>query len=339
MSEERRELGPPRPEERAAPPPHWLRPEAARGAEAAGPAPEPRGERWLSDRRPEAPPAAAPPSEEPDDGAPDAGRPHRRVPPGLLLAGLLAGAAVAILLVALALRDGPAEGGPAGPSADTAWSAWQPRATEDPASGAREIAERVADRYTASDGDQLVYVEGGTMRIDDLRLTVAVRLPESAGGRLELFSDSGVLYRMCGLGRDCTVASGRPSVERHLLLRRQALELALHSFRYLEGVQQVAVLLPPTPARRAGQAVFFRRPQVAPEVRKPLDATLTERTPVIANVTRSPDALLVQQLTIPALFTYSFTPRDRRNRAFLLLDPLSAPENQTPGENPARPRG
>jgi hypothetical protein len=330
MPQEPGDVGPPRPEEPVAPSPLWLRPEAAAEPGAERPAPEPLGERWLSDRRTEPPPADEP---EPDDDAP---APRRR--PRLVLAALLAGAALAIVLVALALRDGSGERDPA-PRAQTGWSAWRPAATADAARGAREIAERVAGRYSASDGGRLVHVEGGRLRIDDLRLTVAVQLPPSAGGRLEIFSDPGVLYRMCGLGPDCRVASGRPSVARHLLLRRAALELALHSFRYLDGVQQVAVLLPPSAAQRDGQAVYIRRAQVAPELRKPLDSTLTERTPTIANVTRSPDALLVQQLTIPTLFTYGFTPRDRRNRAFLLLDPLSAPENQAPGENPTRPRG
>ena len=152
-----------------------------------------------------------------------------------------------------------------------------------PRAGATEVAthpdfpalERQVLAHWAADGKQLVYVEGSGMKVEGLPLTVAVREPASAGGKIRIFDEKGVLYRMCGLGKDCSIPGGKPSIQRHLLLRREALELALYSFRYLDGVEQVAVLLPPPPGKTASQAVFFRKPQIAPELKKPLDATLT----------------------------------------------------------------
>jgi hypothetical protein len=85
--------------------------------------------------------------------------------------------------------------------------------------------------------------------------------------------------------------------------------------------------------------VFFRKPQVGPELKKPLDATLTDRTPTVTDVTRSPDALLVQQLTIPTLFNYSLTQGNQENRAFLVLDPLNTAENQGQRQGAASPGG
>jgi predicted outer membrane lipoprotein len=302
-------------------------------AEGVDPAVEARTERWLGERlRPE-PPAAPAPAGQPVAAAP-ASTPHA-ARFQFLLGVLLACAAAAVLLLALELREEPAAERPAGPS----WSSWAPRDAESAGSGAQQIADHVSDKYTGSDGRQLVYIEGGPMRIEDLPLTVAVRLPASAGGRIKVFDDKGVLYRMCGLGKDCAIAGGKPSIDRHLLLRREALELALYSFRYLDGVEQVAVLLPPPPGKRASQAVFFRKPQVGPELKKPLDATLTDRTPTVTDVTRSPDALLVQQLTIPTLFNYSLTQGNQENRAFLVLDPLNTAENQGQRQGAASPGG
>jgi hypothetical protein len=39
-------------------------------------------------------------------------------------------------------------------------------------------------------------------------------------------------------------------------------------------------------------------------------------------VTRSPDAQLVNTITTPKLFTFSFTQANQDARAFLVLDPL-----------------
>lgn len=235
-----------------------------------------------------------------------------------LFGALLAIAAAAVILFALAVRgDESKPAAKAGP----AWSTWEPRdgAGATPA----QIADHVSGQYVGEDGKQLVYVEGSGMKIEGLPLTVAVREPASAGGRIRVFDDKGVLYRMCGLGKDCAIPVGKPSIQRHLLLRREALELALYTFRYQKDVEQVTVLLPPPPGKTASQAIFFRRPQITPELKKPLDATLSSQTPTVADATRSPDALLVQQLTIPTLFKFNLTQGNQEGRAFLVLDPLA----------------
>ena len=155
-----------------------------------------------------------------------------------------------------------------------------------------------------------------------LPLTVAVRDPGSAGGAVTPYGGTGVLYRLCGLGRGCAIPPGKPSIERHLLLRREALELALYSLRYLDDVEAVVVFMPPRRGDQPSQALFFRKDQVRGEIEKPLDATLVDRTPTVARVTKSPDALLVEQLTIPALFRFSVSPAGQDDRTLLVLDPL-----------------
>lgn len=201
------------------------------------------------------------------------------------------------------------------------WSEWRP--TKDGAEGAKQIATRVGREYRLSNGSQLVLVEGGELEIAGLPLTVAMRQDD---GDVEVFDDEGVLYRLCGLGENCAITTGKPSPQRHLLLRRQALELALYSFRYLDDVEQVVVFMPPKPGDEPSQALFFRRDQMQDTLAKPLEATLVARTPTVARVLRSPDTLLVEQLTIPTLFRFSLTQANQDDRAFLVLEPFNSPE-------------
>lgn len=254
-------------------------------------------------------------------------------PPGLLPAGddeptrfpsrkgvLLAAGVAAFLLGGVLLgvsRDrSPVSTGPA-------WSAWEPSA--DGAKGAEQIAAHVGPQYRGPDGRQLVRVDGGALEVSGLPVTVAMRDSQASGGAIERFEDEGVLYRLCGMGNDCPSVNGTPSIQRHLLLRREALELALYSLRHLDDVKDVVVLMPPRLGEQPSQALFFRRHLVSGELDKPLEATLVARTPTIATVTKSPDALLVEQLTIPALFRFSLTRDDHDDRALLLLDPFTSP--------------
>ena len=56
---------------------------------------------------------------------------------------------------------------------------------------------------------------------------------------------------LCGYGQNCSIASGQPSVERHTLLRREAVELALYTFKFLPNIDSVSVFLPPRPDNSA----------------------------------------------------------------------------------------
>ncbi len=255
--------------------------------------------------------------------APVAGGPPPHAPRFNFLAGVLIAVGVAAVLLAVGLVIG---GTGSDRTHGPAWSAWHPTGKS---AAAQQIATYVGEQYHLSDGKQLVLAQGGPLSVAGLPLTVALRETADQGGNIKLYDDKGVLYRLCGLGKNCAIASGKPSVQRHLLLRREALELALYSFRYLDGVKQVAVFMPPPPGKQPSQALFFRKGELGPELKKPLDATLTSDVPSVATMTRSPDALLVDQLTLPTLFTFSLTQANQDNRAFLVLDPFTATSSGT----------
>jgi hypothetical protein len=230
-----------------------------------------------------------------------------------LLGALIAVAIVSVGIVVSLALDPPvkSDGGPS-------WSPWKP--TKQGGAGAAQIAAHVGPLYKLPNGKQLVAVTGGPMEVAGLPLTIAIRESAEEGGAIQLIEEDGVLYRLCGLGDKCAIESGKPSGERHLLLRRQALELALYSFRYLDGLDEVAVLMPPAPGKDPSQALYFRRGDVASHLKRPLYATLPPPAPSVTTITRSPNVALVNRITTQKLFKFSLTQANQDNRAFLVLD-------------------
>jgi hypothetical protein len=203
------------------------------------------------------------------------------------------------------------------------WSAWTP--TTGGTAGAEQIAQHVGTQYKLPNGRQIVNVGVTGLEIQGVPLAVAVRQDPSQGGSIKVFDDDGVIYHLCGLGPSCAIDSGKPSQRRGLLLRREALELALYSFRYLGSVHQVVVFMPPQKGKTPTQALFFREGDVAKELDRPLTASLSPRVPSVGTVTVSPDTPLVVQITSPKTFDFSLTGDQTSQRGFIVLDPPTDP--------------
>ena len=278
------------------------------------------------------PPADEPPptdADPPTTPAPSlALEPHeRREPPHAARFQFILGALLAVGVVAIiALIYAVGVGGGNSDDGLASWSPWRP--TADGTQGAQQIADHVGPEYRLAGGDQLALVTGGDLEIADLPMRVAMR--DSEGG-VSLVEGDAVLYRLCGLGPKCSIAKGKPSRSRHLLLRREALELSLYSFRYLRGIDQVVVFMPPPPGEDPNQALFFRRSDVASSLDAPLRTTLPVPPPTVKTVRRAPDAGLVNRLTTRGLFSFSLTQGNQDANVFLVLQP--------PGPAPAPAAG
>jgi len=155
---------------------------------------------------------------------------------GALMAVGLAAIAGLVLFILLPGNSGSSDSGVKN------WSSWAP--STDGQAGAQQIAEHVGVQYKLPNGRQIVNVGVTGLEIQGVPLAVAVRKDASQGGAIKIFNDAGVIYHLCGLGQSCAIDSGKPSIERGLLLRREALELALYTFRYLGDVHQVLVFMP-----------------------------------------------------------------------------------------------
>jgi hypothetical protein len=236
-----------------------------------------------------------------------------------MITGALVGVAIgALAATGLLLAGGTPEKGPP-------WSHWKPD-DRDTKTGAEQIARHVGSSYRLPTGDQLVLVTGGPLRVAGLDLPVRIALDNTAGSTGSADDISEVkgrtaMYQLCGLGARCAINKGKPSTERFLLLRREALELALYSFHYLNGVKNVVALLPPSPGKKPENALFFRKPDFEPALDRPLAATLPSPPPTLRALPDSPEATIIQRLTNENLFRYSFQ-QSQDLSAFLVLNKL-----------------
>jgi hypothetical protein len=208
------------------------------------------------------------------------------------------------------------------------WSAWTPDGG-DTLAGAQAIATHVGPLYKRNDGDQLVGVQSQPMAYEGLPIGVAI---QPQGGQIELLEGVGLMYVLNGLGPQ-GMLDGKPSEARGSLLRREALELVLYTFRYLEEVTMVAVMLPPVRARRSAeqrkseeetttqetlqQAVFFRPGDLLPQLQVPLHRTLSPRTPQPRTIEDS-EAERIDSLTLDNLFVAEYQ-RAQDGSAYLIL--------------------
>jgi hypothetical protein len=244
--------------------------------------------------------------------------------------GFIFGALLGLGVAAIALTALVVAGGSSATRSD-GWSAWHPTA-EDGLAAADEIALHVGRKYRLANGEQLVAVHAGPLEISELPLHVAVRTaPE--GGDIELLEGDSILYTLNGLGPRGSISKGKPSPERHLLLRREALELALYTFRYVDGIDQVVTLLPPPPPEKGAdaaattdeerptQAVFYRPGDLERQIEAPLRFTIPDKTPRPETIPAR-EKNLIESLTRPNLFASSFS-QAQDGQAYLVLDRLA----------------
>ncbi len=231
-----------------------------------------------------------------------------------LLLAIAAGAAVGALVVLLD-RGSPA---PA-----PAWTEWEPVGSAE--RRASQIAERISDPYRLGSGQPLVgitYAGPPTIAGPDgspLQLrALAVQNTTSTGADdiTAIPALTSVMYVQCGLGNACSLP-GEPTPERGQLLRRQALELALYSFRYIEGIDSVLVLLPPRPHGQAATAVFMQRGDLRAALEKPLRETLTAPlAPGVGEITAE-EARTIDRLTQQRV--YQYRPLQQQDGGFVLV--------------------
>jgi hypothetical protein len=231
---------------------------------------------------------------------------------------MITGALIGVAIGALAATGLLLAGGQ--PAKGPVWSPWKPadRNTKD---GAEQIARHVGANYRLPTGDQLVLVTGGPLQVAGLDLPVRIAIRAGETGSADEIKGRTAMYQLCGLGPRCSINKGKPSTERFLLLRREALELALYSFHYLRGVKNVVALLPPAPGEKPENALFFRKSDYEPALDRPLAATLPSPPPTLNALPDSPEATLIDRLTNNQLFRYSFQ-QSQDLSAFLVLNKL-----------------
>ena len=247
---------------------------------------------------------------------------RRRFGFAYLLLAVAVGVAVGLFVV-LAARPGGESGGP--------WSPWQP--TEHGNAALKQIADRVAPQYRLASGRQIVAVALGAPQVLDLPISaVAVRsgFADEPLEDIEVYpAQRSAMLQLCGLGANCAISEGEPSLARAQLLRREGLELALYAFAYLDGVDSVLAFIPPPlgvdleKRPEFKRTLYFRKADFENELRRPLRLTVSLRDDVRPNTLTSRDIAVVDRLTNERLFRYEFQQLPN-GTAIMVLAPVTA---------------
>jgi hypothetical protein len=233
----------------------------------------------------------------------------------LALGAILVGSIVAFVVFAL------------GPTihSSPAWSNWRPSAGTNQ-KVAKQIADHIAPRYHLSGGGQLVAVVPSnptvTAGTQNIALN-AVAVREAQTGRTDvrqLAPGTAEMYTLCGLGTHCAIASGTPSLGRGRLVRREALETALYTFKYLPAIQSIIIFMPPTPTSQATSVLFFEREELADRLKRPLVETLPLAKPPSPDIENTIETPTIEGLTLPRFYLSNLT-QLQSGGALLVLTP------------------
>lgn len=262
----------------------------------------------------------------------------------------LVGVAIGAMAIAVAVLATGSSSGPA-----PLWSSWSP--PDGGAQGAREIADHLAPFYRISPVDQLDVITVARVSSSTSASTSASSTSGSDGGlqvavranppstAVSLIGGHTVAYNLCGIGTsNCAIGTGTPSNDRLLLLRREALELALYTFKYIPGTENVVAVLPPgktqttsalspmppssssKPASKSLDiALLFLRDELKQLLDQPLSNTLPLPFPPLVSELgiwrQTPEAALVEQITARGQFAeHLVQAQDGSN--LIVLDPL-----------------
>jgi len=233
---------------------------------------------------------------------------------GLVVAGAVAGLVFAIT------SSGVVGGGPA-------WSSWKPSGGG--LGAAKQIADQVGKSYRLSNGDQLVDVIAKPPSVSPSSSQtipihyVAVRGTGGKGDQIvSVSSSNSMMYQLCGLGSSCAIASGKPTVARGTLVRREILELALYTFKYVGGVNSVIALMPPPAGTQPQYVIYLQKSDVSAELKEPLDKTLGVKVPLPAKIPAR-EVHVVDSVTESRVYKFGFS-QAQTGDAILVLTPLPA---------------
>jgi hypothetical protein len=263
----------------------------------------------------------------------------------------LVGIAIGAIAIALAVLATGSSGGPT-----ARWSSWAP--TDGGLQGAREIADHLAPFYRISAVDQLDVVtvanvssaaptstssSSSSSSGTGGGLQVAVRADPTSSA-VSLIGGHTVAYNLCGIGTSNCAIGGTPSADRLLLLRREALELALYTFKYISGTQNVVAILPPGRTTQASAlsaappspnakpvtkpldvALLFLRDELKPWLDQPLTSALPLQFPPTVSELglwrQTAEAALVEQITARGQFAEHLV-QAQDGSSLIVLDPL-----------------
>jgi hypothetical protein len=215
-----------------------------------------------------------------------------------------------------------------GPPKQPPWSTWKPK-TSSTANMTKEIADHVAARYRLSaSGDQLVAIIPSkpeitrNTKVSDVS-TIAIRTSASSQNFSRIITTKGNMQmQFCGLGTECSIDRGTASAARERLTRREALELALYTFKYVPSVNALIEYMPPPPGQTPQTLLYLERADLSNELKQPLEETLPLAKPPLPSTPDSKESATIDRLTLPVEYSFGYQPLANGTDA-LILTPTS----------------
>ena len=152
---------------------------------------------------------------------------------------------------------------------------------------------------------------------------VAIRGTKGRGDQIvQVSSSDSIMYSLCGLGESCAIATGKPTVERGTLVRREILELALYTFKYVSGIKSVIAFMPPALGTQPKYVVYLQKADVMPQLKSPLNKTLGKKVPLPTTIPAR-EVHTVDAVTEARVYSFSLS-QAQQGDAILVLAPLAA---------------
>lgn len=191
------------------------------------------------------------------------------------------------------------------------WSSWRP-ATGNSSTMATEIANHVSNQYKLNKaGAPLVAIvpsapEGtrGTtvMPVSTIGFLSSATATSCCARVVDTANN--VQDQLCGLGSRCAITRGAATAARGRLVRREALELALYTFKYVPKVNAMIAYIPPQAGTNRITLLYLERSNLQPELDKPISQTLPLATPPLPTAPDPREKSTIDRLTKPVEFAF-----------------------------------
>ena len=153
-----------------------------------------------------------------------------------------------------------------------------------------------------------------------LRAIAIRRAPQTNTGIRVIGTEKTRLYILCGLGKNCSIEGGKASQTRGRLVRREALEAALYTFKFVPSVDTVLAYMPPGPNSTTSQVLFLEKDALKEELKQPIEKTLPLKTPPLPDAEDLAEAATIDKLTLKHIFEYEYQPIETGG-ALIILNP------------------
>jgi hypothetical protein len=266
-----------------------------------------------------------------EDSPPSAHEGHFAKPTGrykarfALLYGALVVVGIAAIVGLVVLIAKPSSGG--GVSAK-GWSDWKPDHGTT-SQMATQIAQHVAREYKLNKtGAPLLAVVAGPPQVTSGTHNISVsniavkKTAASAAGIEIVPSASTWKEQLCGIGGSgCSIPTGKPTETRGRLVRREALEIALYTFKFVPAIKSIVAFMPPPAGSPPSTLLYLQKQNLTKQLDQPLGKTLPLTKPPLPTDTDSKEAATIDKLTLPAIYSYNYQQLQDAS-ALLVLNPF-----------------